>query len=986
MAWIIFTAKINNDMLRHPHHRLYYTSTKVAFAADIYAAADVPDEDSESGTPAPQPFFEENLCFTTDHAPKSPTAGFVFGSDREKCDVLLHPDNKTGISGRHFAITFTQYGKVILKSLSKKHPTKISDEYEDVDVRTQRVMESRRVSILLGGLEVTIEKPWVDADVGPAYAAFLERVHGMPPDLDQMRLQSSASSIMSVPRYCKDLEIGRGTYGIVHRASVIPTGAIVAIKAFNSRTNSVSNPWAEAELMYSLKHENIVQFYEFSVRGKEGPELIMEYAPGGTLISQSKIRHFNDREGREVLRQTLDGLVYLHGKGIVHRDLKPSNILLVRRDPIHAKLADFGLAKNLADGCSGKCGTLHYTAPEIWGSSSYTEMIDMWSVGIIAMELWAGLPKFSSDPEKFDYPTWQREVRSKKILAPAPLQRFLEKLLRTNPKNRMTAQECRNHSFLQSPTRTAARKRLCSFNSQRQDSAMPLNDGAHDIAVLNPVSLNGSYAAIPASPKTYLDFNEQPTNLFTSPVQETNTQTQSNQHWAELPESGHQQGSEAAEQFSEIQYMTSSWLRNGEYPDIIPNTASAASSCSKGVCNRKRPAKSIRGKRGKWERRNPKQSKESYYPESDASTVVYDPLNDQGIEGFGDADDGSELSVYDPIDRQASTPRDSYYTERTWGNGSYLPPMQPTNSYGNQARGTAIINNLESLSDLRLPSLSYNLPDWDSLMEQQTPTPQSASCATSSALPEQQEIQQPTPVPETGEPQTGSQKPPIKPGFDYIPWKGTWVAYDSSNHRFSITSLLKAANMNHRLLQHTYPNLKDLFDRAEKRQSMGRLYNALQGTYLTYEDTIEACERLGIETEFWKTLGQNPLQASDVNLPPIERIPQESRSPASATRPCSNQRQIKPLRTSPAPQDVGPCRCDLINPNTGRSCHTVFSRPSDLTRHENTVHAPLDGQMQCELCSDWRAFTRLDNLIRHYRTYHPSAEPPGKRRRRRDAS
>ncbi|KAG5745897.1 hypothetical protein H9Q72_010198 [Fusarium xylarioides] len=600
-------------MLGHPHNRFYYTSTKVAFAEDIYAAPDDSEEYSESGTPAPQPFFEENLCFTTDHVPKNPPAGFVFGSDREKCDVLLHTDNKTGISGRHFAVTFTQYGKVILKSLSKKHPTKISDGYEDIDVRTQRVMESRRINILLGGLEVTIEKPWVDADVGPAYADFLEKVNRIPSDLKQMQLQSSVSSIVSAPRYHKDKEIGRGTYGIVHRASVIPTGEIVAIKTFNTRTSSVSSPWAEAKLMYSLKHHNIVQFYEFSVRGEEGPEIIMEYAPGGTLMSQSKIQHFSDQEGRNIIRQTLDGLIYLHDKGVVHRDLKPSNILLVSRDPIHAKLADFGLAKNLADGCSGKCGTLHYTAPEIWESSSYTEMIDMWSVGIIVMELWSGLPKFSSDPKNFDYHTWQQKVINKIKRTAAPLRKFLDELLRTNPEDRMTAQECRDHSFLQSSARTRERRRPCPLDSQIPEEEVLVNavSGSPDSRRSRDRTMASRNQALDT---VVLNFNEQSTNPFTLQAHGDATQTPGFEHRA----------------------------------DIIPDTASGT----------------------------------SYHHDSgsDIATIVYNPEPNSELGDCSEADSeimsAHGLSPYHPQPSQVTRSHISYYTERSYNNGSYLAPAQ----------------------------------------------------------------------------------------------------------------------------------------------------------------------------------------------------------------------------------------------------------------------------------------------------------------------
>ncbi|KAF4990464.1 hypothetical protein FDECE_14367 [Fusarium decemcellulare] len=79
---------------------------------------------------------------------------------------------------------------------------------------------------------------------------------------------------------------------------------------------------------------------------------------------------------------------------------------------------------------------------------------------------------------------------------------------------------------------------------------------------------------------------------------------------------------------------------------------------------------------------------------------------------------------------------------------------------------------------------------------------------------------------------------------------------------------------------------------------------------------------------------------------------------------------------------AGPHRCDRINPSTGKPCNTIFSRPYDLTRHEDTIHNARKQKVRCDLCTEEKTFSRADALTRHYRVCHPDVELPGKHRRR----
>jgi len=78
----------------------------------------------------------------------------------------------------------------------------------------------------------------------------------------------------------------------------------------------------------------------------------------------------------------------------------------------------------------------------------------------------------------------------------------------------------------------------------------------------------------------------------------------------------------------------------------------------------------------------------------------------------------------------------------------------------------------------------------------------------------------------------------------------------------------------------------------------------------------------------------------------------------------------------------GPHKCERINPSTGKPCNTIFSRPYDLTRHEDTIHNARKQKVRCHLCTEEKTFSRNDALTRHFRVCHPEHIELGKSRRR----
>ncbi|KAF4955445.1 hypothetical protein FGADI_4555 [Fusarium gaditjirri] len=443
MSWTIFTVSAPREILTLSHNIEYLSSMKMEFDPEE-PGTDL-EHYSESGTPAP-PSFQAMLVlrFTTAHKPKSPSIGFIFGTDREKCDVLLATTRNTGISGKQFAITFhTTTGAVIIRNLSKRR-TKIKEQGDKpTQLRTQKVLFGTNVtSIYLPGLELSISKPWQDGDYSTVYSDYLARLALVEPDINALRLQSSAatgSSAASVlDMYTRTTtRLGQGSSGVVYQGMHRQSGELVAIKIYGKRTKEAKT---EGNILNLLHHVHIIELY-CQADGDDGPQLVMEYAPLGNLEEQCQVQRFWDRDGRSIIRQTLEGLSYIHGKHIIHRDLKPTNILIMTRQPILIKLADF-TASTTNDVPSSYCGTPKYMAPEI-PSGSYNSKIDIWSVGVIGTELWIGLPE--GDP--VEWRNLAELVRDNRALTSED-QSFFSWLLEPDCGKRPTAELCLGHNFI----------------------------------------------------------------------------------------------------------------------------------------------------------------------------------------------------------------------------------------------------------------------------------------------------------------------------------------------------------------------------------------------------------------------------------------------------------------------------------------------------------------------------------------------------------
>ncbi|KAI6219198.1 Glycogen synthase kinase-3 beta [Aphelenchoides fujianensis] len=286
-------------------------------------------------------------------------------------------------------------------------------------------------------------------------------------------------------QYAADSKIiGNGSFGVVYMAKVVKTNENVAVKKVLQDKRFKNR---ELQIMQKLDHPNVVTLkYFFYSNGDKKDDvylnLILEFMPQTvyrlTRHFSRQMQHIPMLYVRLYSYQLFRSLAYIHSIGVCHRDIKPQN-LLIDPDAGTLKLCDFGSAKCLVPGepnVSYICSR-YYRAPElIFGSTNYTNSIDVWSAGTVLAELIIGRPVFPGESgvdqlveiikvlgtptreqiqqmnpnyREFRFPSIRAHPWSKILRpgAPAEVVSLVSKLLDYNPEGRLTPLQACAHSF-----------------------------------------------------------------------------------------------------------------------------------------------------------------------------------------------------------------------------------------------------------------------------------------------------------------------------------------------------------------------------------------------------------------------------------------------------------------------------------------------------------------------------------------------------------
>ncbi|KAI7900070.1 kinase-like domain-containing protein [Cokeromyces recurvatus] len=254
--------------------------------------------------------------------------------------------------------------------------------------------------------------------------------------------------------YKKIKRVGQGASGSVYVANSLATNTKVAVKqmdlANQPRKELIVN---EILVMKESQHPNIVNFLDAFLIGSSDLWVVMEYMEGGALTdvidNNSKM---TEQQISTVCLETVAGLHHLHSQNIIHRDIKSDNILLNSQG--HVKISDFGFCAKLTDQKRKRAtmvGTPYWMAPEVVKQKEYGAKVDIWSLGIMAIEMIENEPPYlDEEPLKALYliatngtPTLKNPERLSN-----ELKSFLAVCLCVDVRSRATSLELMNHEFL----------------------------------------------------------------------------------------------------------------------------------------------------------------------------------------------------------------------------------------------------------------------------------------------------------------------------------------------------------------------------------------------------------------------------------------------------------------------------------------------------------------------------------------------------------
>jgi len=270
------------------------------------------------------------------------------------------------------------------------------------------------------------------------------------------------------PEGCKDqtfrkiyqlnARLKSGSFATVCRGTHRATGKKVAIKCVLRKDLPPSDDAAiftEVSILASVNHANIIPLIDF-FEEKDCYFIVMELMSGGDLFDRiGHKKSYSEADARDLCAKMLKAMAYCHVKNIAHCDMKPKNLLLL--DDVNdsfIKIADFGFAARVhtPKSLTKQCGTPFFVPPEILMKKPYDQRCDMWSCGCIVYLLLGGVLPFMGRTQKELFRkivAGNYEIDEESFVGVSEDARdLIQKLLVTDPDNRMSAAEALKHPWL----------------------------------------------------------------------------------------------------------------------------------------------------------------------------------------------------------------------------------------------------------------------------------------------------------------------------------------------------------------------------------------------------------------------------------------------------------------------------------------------------------------------------------------------------------
>ncbi|KAL0564760.1 hypothetical protein V5O48_017279 [Marasmius crinis-equi] len=286
------------------------------------------------------------------------------------------------------------------------------------------------------------------------------------------KLRSVVSDDDPKTLYSKIKKVGQGASGHVYVAKTLATGKKVAIKEMDlthqPRKELIVN---EILVMKESQHPNIVNFLDSYLVKSNELWVVMEYMEGGALTDIIENNTLEEDQISSICFETCKGLGHLHSQSIIHRDIKSDNVLLDAKGMV--KITDFGFCAKLTDQKSKRAtmvGTPYWMAPEVVKQKEYGAKVDIWSLGIMAIEMIENEPPYlDEEPLKALYliATNGTPTLKKPEALSRELKSFLAVCLCVDVSSRATASELLEHEFLQKACAPSGLAPLLRFKTKQ---------------------------------------------------------------------------------------------------------------------------------------------------------------------------------------------------------------------------------------------------------------------------------------------------------------------------------------------------------------------------------------------------------------------------------------------------------------------------------------------------------------------------------------
>eukprot|EP01095_Lingulamoeba_sp_RSL-Kostka_P011930 TRINITY_DN464_c0_g2_i8.p1 TRINITY_DN464_c0_g2~~TRINITY_DN464_c0_g2_i8.p1 ORF type:complete len:630 (-),score=282.78 TRINITY_DN464_c0_g2_i8:181-2070(-) len=274
---------------------------------------------------------------------------------------------------------------------------------------------------------------------------------------------------------------GEGSSGEVYRGIDTRTNEIVAIKILQlGDKEEISSVENEIKMMKLSKHPNVVD-HKGTYMKDEKLWVVMEYMDGGALTEVISICQVSEPQIACICKEILQALSIIHEGERIHRDIKSDNILITISGEI--KLADFGYCAQLSENSNKRnsvVGTPYWMAPELIRGVDYGTAVDIWSLGIAAIEMAEGEPPYLDFPPLralFLIATHGSPQLKEPENWTSTFKHFLSKCLEQDPENRATADELLNHPFLE---KACQKRNLTPMILKAKEVAAQLSDTDSD--------------------------------------------------------------------------------------------------------------------------------------------------------------------------------------------------------------------------------------------------------------------------------------------------------------------------------------------------------------------------------------------------------------------------------------------------------------------------------------------------------------------------